>query len=286
MIAFNGQYLPAASHGNMRITAACLGGQWVMGGWLKTATQQAIIAAFGAEEGIAVIIRTNDYLNALALTDTTRAQQLAMFINEDPLLVTSLVETSKERWLVGDGASYFNTGVTLRQANGSTIKMKLQWQSFATNGYQVNGWGNNPQIGISVTGGKAYWQNFATGNQPLEVNKTYDVVLDLTQEKSVLHCDGFNDLVAGSVTTPNDYDFLVFCMTRNGIDRINYANEKVGAVEVGSKHFLPYRDPSTGEMELLDILTGTLATRVGTFTEIIENKYETHRTDTTRSGSR
>ena len=71
MIAFNGQYLPAASHGNMRITAACLGGQWVIGGWLKTATQQAIIAAFGAEEGIAVISRTNDYLNRIATTDPT-----------------------------------------------------------------------------------------------------------------------------------------------------------------------------------------------------------------------
>jgi hypothetical protein len=32
-------------------------------------------------------------------------------------------------------------------------------------------------------------------------------------------------------------------------------------------NFVPYRDPSTDEMELLDILTGTLATRVGTFTE-------------------
>ena len=111
MIAFNGKYLPAASHGNMRITAACLGGQWVMGGkWLTPATQQAIIAAFGAEEGIAVIRRTNDYLNALALTDPTRAQQLAMFINEDPLLVTSLVETSKTRWLVNDGKPYIDTG--------------------------------------------------------------------------------------------------------------------------------------------------------------------------------
>ena len=97
MIAFNGQYLPAASHGNMRITAACLGGQWVIDNrYMTPATQQAIIAAFGAE-GIAVIAKTNDYLNALALTDPTRAQQLAMFINEDPLLVTSLVETSKVR---------------------------------------------------------------------------------------------------------------------------------------------------------------------------------------------
>ena len=113
MIAFNGQYLPAASHGNMRITAACLGGQWVIGGkWLTPATQQAIIAAFGAEEGIAVIRRTNDYLNRIATTDPTRAQQLAMFINEDPLLVTSLVETSKVRWLVSsEGVAQISTTI-------------------------------------------------------------------------------------------------------------------------------------------------------------------------------
>ena len=118
MIAFNGQYLPAASHGNMRITAACLGGQWVIGGkWLTHATQQAIIAAFGAEEGIAVIRRTNDYLNALALTDTQRAQQLAGFINEDPLLVCSLVETSKVRYLSSDGTAKIDLGITWSQAN-------------------------------------------------------------------------------------------------------------------------------------------------------------------------
>ena len=108
MIAFNGQYLDEASHGNMRIIAACLGGQWVIAPWhIDAATQQAIIAAFGAEEGIAVIRRTNDYLNAIALTDQTRAQQISGFINEDPLLVTSLVETSKVRYCESSGMAYF-----------------------------------------------------------------------------------------------------------------------------------------------------------------------------------
>lgn len=110
MIGFNGTYLPAASLGNMRITAAAIGGQWVMAPWLTPATQQAIIAAFGNEEGIAVILRANDYLNAIAATDTTRAQQLAMFINEDPMLVCSLVETSKMRCLYNVGKPYIDTG--------------------------------------------------------------------------------------------------------------------------------------------------------------------------------
>ena len=97
MIGFNGKYLPAATHHGMRITAACLGGQWVIGGkWLSHATQQAILAAFGAE-GTEVIAKTNDYLNAIALTDHARAQQLADFIQEDPLLsgyIAGVVPTS------------------------------------------------------------------------------------------------------------------------------------------------------------------------------------------------
>ena len=98
MIGFNGTYLPAATHHGMRITAACLGGHWVFNyKWLTHATQQAILAAFGAEEGMVVISKTNDYLNAIAWTDPQRAQRLANFIQEDPLLVCSLVETSKVR---------------------------------------------------------------------------------------------------------------------------------------------------------------------------------------------
>ena len=118
MIAFNGQYLPAASHGNMRITAACLGGQWVMGGnWLMTATAQAIIAAFGAEEGIAVISRTNDYLNRIATTDPQRALLLAGFINEyvpiDVDVLYSLVPSmNKMRAMVTSNANnYIDLGI-------------------------------------------------------------------------------------------------------------------------------------------------------------------------------
>ena len=111
MIGFNGTYLPAATHHGMRITAACLGGQWVFNyKWLTHATQQAILAAFG-EEGMVVISKTNDYLNAIALTDTARAQQLADFIQEDPLLVCSLVETSKVRYIQNTQGAYIDTGI-------------------------------------------------------------------------------------------------------------------------------------------------------------------------------
>ena len=67
MIGFNGTYLDQASLGNMRITAAAIGGQLVIDPWLTLATQQAIIAAFGSEEGKEVFTKTNYYLNVISV---------------------------------------------------------------------------------------------------------------------------------------------------------------------------------------------------------------------------
>lgn len=96
MITHNGKYLSVATHHGMPIYAATMGGKMVIRQWLPLATQQAIVAAFGAE-GTEVIAKTNDYLNRIATTDPQRALQISGFINEDPMLVCSLVETSKVR---------------------------------------------------------------------------------------------------------------------------------------------------------------------------------------------
>jgi hypothetical protein len=107
----------------MPIYAATMGGKMVIGYGLLSATLQAIVAAFGAE-GTEVIRKTNDYLNRIATTDPQRALLLAGFINEDPLLVCSLVETSKTRWLVGDGKAYVDSGYTPLPNTSFFIKAK------------------------------------------------------------------------------------------------------------------------------------------------------------------
>jgi hypothetical protein len=122
MITHNGTYLGAATHHGMPIYAATMGGKMVIGGWLLSATKQAIVAAFGAE-GTEVIRKTNDYLNRIATTDPQRALQISGFINEDPLLVCSLVETSKTRWLKSDGLAYVKTGIIA--SNNSYMKMRF-----------------------------------------------------------------------------------------------------------------------------------------------------------------
>ena len=125
MITHNGKYLSVATHHGMPIYTATMGGKMVIGGkWLLSATLQAIVAAFGAE-GTEVIAKTNDYLNQIATTDPQRALLLAGFINEDPMLVCSLVETSKTRWLVTDGLACIQTQTILNGLSNITSYCKV-----------------------------------------------------------------------------------------------------------------------------------------------------------------
>lgn len=125
MITHNGTYLLHATHHGMPIVAATMGGKMILDGkWLLPATKQAIVAAFGAE-GTEVIAKTNDYLNRIATTDPQRALLLAGFINEDPMLVCSLVETSKTRWLVTDGLACIQTQTILDGHSNITSYCKV-----------------------------------------------------------------------------------------------------------------------------------------------------------------
>ena len=280
MIAFNGQYLPAASHGNMRIIAACLGGQWVMGGWIKTATQQAIIAAFGAEEGIAVISRTNDYLNQIATTDPQRAQQLAMFINEDPLLVTSLVETSKTRWLVNSAdGNYIVTpflpdyGITY----GATV---IQYSAIAGKEYSV--------FGSRTTQNSSYllqimdrqwrsqcfggWKSYGTVN----LNEAYNVEFNFKGIK-----------VNGTQIVSGDYNPSPAITNSIWLVVNNNANAPHGSYFIGGYADFYRKDENgeitnrlvpftrNGENGMLDIISGTFhpnANTAGAFTIAITDK--------------
>ena len=84
MIGLGAQYLTAAGFGRYRITAASLGSNRIMPVWLFGATKQAIMDAFGVD-GAAVIRATNDYLNGIAASDRSKAQQIADFLNQHPL---------------------------------------------------------------------------------------------------------------------------------------------------------------------------------------------------------
>ena len=281
MIAFNGQYLPAASHGNMRITAACLGGQWVIDNrYMTPATQQAIIAAFGAEEGIAVISRTNDYLNALAITDTTRALQLAMFIQEDPLLVTSLVETSKTRWLVGDGKAYVDTGVV---PGGRKLATKSKfyingtnttWATMVGSGVRDNTDNYRPickntstnQWRLKIGGYNTYYPN--ADNQP------HTVEVNTPQGMFIYDGEVLDSTTQRSVPASNTRSLWIFDDNGGGG---NNATGGCAYVQITEQediaHFIPYNNGT--ECGMLDIISGTFypnANAQGSFTIAITDK--------------
>ena len=281
MIAFNGQYLPAASHGNMRITAACLGGQWVIAPWLKTATQQAIIAAFGAEEGIAVISRTNDYLNALALTDPTRAQQLAMFIQEDPLLVTSLVETSKTRWLVASSA-YINT--QYYPTKGDVFSFSFRIDNLPSTGYnRVCPFGCNNKCWLRVE--RENFIEYAMDAQSnlntvdFKANTAYAFNIDTFNKVVVIGENTYKPTSALTTTTTNP---MLLYKGGGTYSSNNYQKYLDGFIVSNNSekilHLCPFL--RNGENGMLDIISGTFypnANTQGSFTIAITDNNHSYK---------
>ena len=157
--------------GAVRLTNIIRGAQVVFGGlypdvkmWLTGATNTAILAAFGQTDGKAVIKATNAYLNGIAATDPTKAYALAGFINEDPMLVCSLVETGKVREMYSDDNAYIELNLQINSiTSDSTIGYRLRNASYTGNktamyGAKVNY--NNNDLSISLgawdNNGQAY----------------------------------------------------------------------------------------------------------------------------------
>ena len=277
MITHNGKYLLHATHHGMPIYAATMGGKMVIDGWLLPLTLQAIVDAFGSAEGTEVIRKTNDYLNRIATTDPQRALLLANFINEDPMLVCSLVETSKMRWLVNNAdGNYIVTpflpdyGITY----GATV---IQHRAEATKEYSVFGSRTTQSSSflLQIMDGK--WRSQCFGGWltygTVKLNVAYNVEFNFKGIK----VDGTQIVSGDYKPSPAITDSIWLVVNNN-------ANAPHGSYFIGgyadfyrkdengeiTNRLVPFR--RNGQMELLDILTGNLATRVGTFTEQLTPK--------------
>lgn len=104
--------------------------------WLTIATQQAILGAF-LDDGMAVIIATNAYLNQLAASGQAgkdKATALAGFINEDPMMVCSLglqpdltvLPAMPIRFLKNTGDCYMDTGYKPSSNTGFDVEFYLR----------------------------------------------------------------------------------------------------------------------------------------------------------------
>lgn len=280
MITHNGTYLLHATHHGMPIVAATMGGKMVFGSkWLLSPTKQAIVAAFGAE-GTEVIAKTNDYLNQIATTDPQRALLLAGFINEDPMLVCSLVETSKMRWLVNSAdGNYIVTpflpdyGITY----GATV---IQHSAEATKAYSVFGSRTTQSSSflLQIMDGKwrsqcfGGWLTYGTAALNVAYNVEFNfkgIKVDGTQivsgdyKPSPAITDSIWLVVNNNENTPHGSYFI-------GGYADFYRKDENGEI---TNHLAPFI--RNGENGMLDIISGTFypnANTAGSFTIALTDK--------------
>ena len=281
MITHNGTYLLHATHHGMPIYAATMGGKMVIG-WLQSATLQAIVAAFGAE-GTAVIAKTNDYLNRIATTDPQRALLLAGFINEDPLLVCSLVETSKVRYLVGDGKAYVKLRNVGRMSDTYEMKFKYNvggsyraWGVFGQPSYQPTNMSLTYSSGISVrwaNNGNQQIDNLApltsTAWHTLKIENGYVTFDGVNKGRSAGHKDGFVINYPMYLFTINPANTTPTA-TMNGCFEYYKHTSQEGEQVANICPFI-----RNGENGMLDIISGTFypnANTEGSFTITLTDK--------------
>ena len=270
MIGLGSNRLTCCRRGGMLVTQAGRGGmEWLAGTGSRSPYSVQAAAALKDAFTAAQWTTIRDY----GFAHPEIVGYMNAYAPEDAKIAYSLVPTlNVYRCLNFTGTQYINTGVKLSDValkQGAYINLLMQWTTFSPNGYQVNGWGSNPQIGISVSSGNAKWQNYATGTQNLTLNAIYDVKLELDAAKSVLKCDGFNDLTAGYNTASNSYPFFVGCMTSNGTSGQNFAKETIGRViiqgETKLREMYPFIRKINGvdTCGMIDVLSGTFYQNAG-----------------------
>lgn len=254
MITHNGKYLLHATHHGMPIYAATMGGKMVIGGWLLSATLQAIVAAFGSAEGTEVITKTNDYLNQIAITDPQRAQRLANFINEyvpiDPMTICSFASIGKDRWIRTNGSNcYFKTGVN-----------KVLTDQIVEETYTKYDSGGRRLTGISGSR-DGYWG--ATAGGQLEMHSQGDNDTTYSSSTNALVKNFVRkDYISGADSGELQLFALSGAYNGAGVYRTETKVYRNGDLV---RWYIPFL--TNGNMEYLNLLDGTLATRVGTFTE-------------------
>jgi hypothetical protein len=254
--------------------------------WLSSDTKAAIRLTFG-EEATQVIKSTNAYLKTIASTDKQRAKTLTNFINEDPLLVTSLVETSKTRWLVTDGDAAINIDYVPTQNSHIRSMYKLLAygdlaQSGTPFGAGANWRNNNFECLLPVNNQTTCY--FAYGNTPhqftcnvpidtplfIDANKNHWTWTNL-QTEQVLQ----ENVFASNITISQPNGLGIFWGNRGGAIRTNGPILAIAFVEEADGAFNLTPFIHNGENGMLDIISGTFypnANTSGAFTIELTDK--------------
>lgn len=281
-------YARRASEGGgaVRLTNIIRGAQVVFGGlypdvknWLEKATKQAILGAFGQTDGNAVIKATNAYLNQLAATDPTKATALAGFINEDQMMVCSLgleVQLSiggmPIRWLYNGGSAYVVTRLAISVADVEVGCMYMHVQNannahiWASTQSGTKNYKLNPFGGTSFTlytNGSSVSLSFT----PQKDKMTYFIV-KATNSQIQLTVNGTTNTASKTSNLVGGVPFAFYHVYNiGGYNPVNgkIANWYFKEEGVLKEDYVPIK--RNGVFEWIDLVSGELGTRNGTFTE-------------------
>jgi hypothetical protein len=252
--------------------------------WLSPTSIAAIRLAFG-EEAVQVIKLTNAYLKTIKSTDPQRALQISGFINEDPLLVCSLVETSKTRWLVGDGKAWILLPVTFDTTNCNLLQMEAKVKTYSTTGWRVHGKGsgNCRYFGMNDRTMFAFGNNSdivtnVSATPYLGKEVTYN--LDFVAKRYKVEYGGNNivDVSFTPTSTSGTHNLSLFAWQNNGalgkVNKSDIAYATYGFAGDQVAHFIPMQR-TDGTCGMLDIISGTFhpnANTEGSFTIQLTDK--------------
>lgn len=263
--------------GAVRLTNIIRGAQVVFGGlypkvmWLYPTTKAAIIAAFGKDDGYAVLGATNAYLTALAATDPTKASALAGFINEDPMLVCSLGLEPQGvqmpiRGLVNDGIAYINLGVNPNSETILEVRYARLTSSYSSCGSRV-AFGNSA---FTIHAGDNI--QFNTQNSNIETGISASIGIYYTYKLDAVNRKAFfNNSVFDTVAmSGNNYNIWLFANDNSGsLHNPNKASYAFAKLKQGNTELEMYPFISNGENGMIDTITGTFyqnANTSGSFT--------------------
>ena len=253
--------------GGLALTSRVVGGLWVVGERTQTspynaAATAALMAAFTAAQWATI----RDY----GFAHPEIVGYMNAYATEDAKIAYSLVEGIGTRWLVGNGSAYCKVG--LLASDEFTMKTKVK----VVNSYsgEKDFFGN---IGSSRQFCIGYWaqgwffyntqtnSTVALGEQGI---KEIEAEYSLTNSTKKLTVNGVSNTQSISVTIQNTSQL---CIMAGGVG-YNIWRDLMAYFEYndGTAHkYVPFI--RNNAMELLDLVSGNLATRVGTFTELIES---------------
>jgi hypothetical protein len=247
--------------------------------WLSPTSIAAISLAFG-EEAVQVIKLTNAYLKTIKSTDPQRALLLAGFINEDPLLVCSLVETSKTRWLVGDGKAWIDAGFYATQNTTAKAQAKLLGTSSASTYQAIFGarQGNkNRAFDICFIYPDEIFLEFSDTYLDLFTLGTLGTIANVELSSAGGWLNGIKVFNSSTKEFITPSKVAVFGRTDGNATNARPLNGAISYVEFGGDtkaHFIPMQR-TDGTCGMLDIISGTFhpnANTAGSFTIQITDK--------------